>query len=54
MSPDARHQNHDEEQNEEHRAVEDLKRALLHGDEKVEESSAAETDRGTGEGAGAS
>ena len=41
-SESARHQNHDEEQNEEHRAVEDLKRALLHGDEKVEESSAAE------------
>lgn len=39
-SESARHQNHDEEQNEEHRAVEDLKRALLHGDEKVEESSA--------------
>ena len=41
-SESARHQNHDEEQNEEHRAVEDLKRALLHGDEKVEESSAAD------------
>lgn len=41
-SESARHQNHDEEQSEEHRAVEDLKRALLHGDEKVEESSAAE------------
>lgn len=41
-SESARHQNHDEEQNEEHRTVEDLKRALLHGDEKVEESSAAE------------
>ena len=41
-SESARHQNHDDEQNEEHRAVEDLKRALLHGDEKVEESSAAE------------
>ena len=41
-SESARQQNHDEEQNEEHRAVEDLKRALLHGDEKVEESSAAE------------
>lgn len=41
-SESTRHQNHDEEQNEEHRAVEDLKRALLHGDEKVEESSAAD------------
>lgn len=41
-SESARHQNHDEEQSEEHRAVEDLKRALLHGDEKVEESSAAD------------
>lgn len=41
-SESARHQNHDEEQNEEHRAVEDLKRALLHGDEKAEESSAAD------------
>ena len=41
-SESARHQNHDEEQNEEHRAVEDLKRALLHGDEKDEESSAAD------------
>ena len=43
-SESARHQNqnHDEEQNEEHRAVEDLKRALLHGDEKVEESSATD------------
>ena len=41
-SESARHQNHDEEQNEEHRVVEDLKRALLHGDEKVEESSAAD------------
>lgn len=41
-SESVRHQNHDEEQNEEHRAVEDLKRALLHGDEKVEESSAAD------------
>ena len=41
-SESARHQNHDEEQNEEHRAVEDLKRALLNGDEKVEESSAAD------------
>ena len=41
-SESARHQNHDEEQNEEHRAVEDFKRALLHGDEKVEESSAAD------------
>ena len=41
-SESARQQNHDEEQNEEHRAVEDLKRALLHGDEKVEESSAAD------------
>ena len=41
-SESARHQNHEEEQNEEHRAVEDLKRALLHGDEKVEESSAAD------------
>ena len=41
-SESARHQNHDEEQSEEHRAVEDLKRALLHGDEKAEESSAAE------------
>ena len=41
-SESARHQNHDEEQNEEHRAVEDLKRALLHGDEKMEESSAAD------------
>ena len=41
-SESARQQNHDEEQNEEHRAVEDLKRALLHGDEKVEESSATD------------
>lgn len=41
-SESTRHQNHDEEQNEEHRAVEDLKRALLHGDEKVEESSATD------------
>ena len=41
-SESARHQNHEEEQSEEHRAVEDLKRALLHGDEKVEESSAAD------------
>ncbi|MEZ7668656.1 ornithinee aminotransferase [Rothia sp. 27098_8_27] len=41
-SESARHQNQDEEQNEEHRAVEDLKRALLHGDEKAEESSAAD------------
>lgn len=41
-SESARQQNHDEEQNEEHRAVEDLKRALLNGDEKVEESSAAD------------
>lgn len=41
-SESARHQNHDEEQNEEHRAIEDLKRALLHGDEKVEESSATD------------
>lgn len=41
-SESARQQNQDEEQNEEHRAVEDLKRALLHGDEKVEESSAAD------------
>lgn len=41
-SESARHQNHDEEQNEEHRAVEDLKRALLHGDEKVEKSSATD------------
>lgn len=41
-SESARHQNHDEEQNEEHRAVEDLKRALLNGDEKVKESSAAD------------
>ena len=41
-SESARHQNHDEEQNEEHRAVEDFKRALLHGDEKVEKSSAAD------------
>ena len=41
-SESARHQNHDEEQNEEHRAVENLKRALLHGDEKVEESSATD------------
>lgn len=41
-SEGARHQNHEEEQSEEHRAVEDLKRALLHGDEKVEESSAAD------------
>lgn len=41
-SESARHQNHDKEQNEEHRAVEDLKRALLHGDEKVEESSATD------------
>ena len=41
-SESARHQNHEEEQSEEHRAVEDLKRALLHGDEKVEESSADE------------
>lgn len=38
-SESARQQNNDEEQNEEHRAVEDLKRALLHGEEKVEESS---------------
>ena len=41
-SESTRHQNHEEEQSEEHRAVEDLKRALLHGDEKVEESSAAD------------
>lgn len=41
-SESERQQNHDEEQNEEHRAVEDLKRALLNGDEKVEESSAAD------------
>lgn len=41
-SESTRHQNHDEEQNEEHRAVEDLKRALLHGDEKAEESSVAD------------
>lgn len=41
-SESARHQHHDEEQNEEHRAIEDLKRALLHGDEKVEESSATD------------
>ena len=41
-SESTRHQNHDEEQNEEHRAVEDLKRALLYGDEKVEESSATD------------
>ena len=41
-SESTRQQNHDEEQNEEHRAVEDLKRALLHGDEKVEESSATD------------
>ena len=41
-SESTRHQNHEEEQSEEHRAVEDLKRALLHGDEKVEESSATD------------
>lgn len=41
-SESARHQNQDEEQSEEHRAVEDLKRALLNGDEQAEESSAAE------------
>ena len=41
-SESARQQNNGEEQNEEHRAVEDLKRALLNGDEKVEESSAAD------------
>ena len=41
-SESTRHQNHEEEQSEEHRAVENLKRALLHGDEKVEESSATD------------
>lgn len=41
-SESARQQNHDEEQNEEHRAVEDLKRALLHDDEQVEENPSAE------------
>lgn len=41
-SESTRHQNQDEEQSEEHRAVEDLKRALLNGDEQAEESSSAE------------
>ena len=41
-SESARQQNHDEEQDEEHRAVEDLKRALLHDDEQVEENPSAE------------
>lgn len=41
-SESARHQNQDEEQSEEHRAVEDLKRALLHDDEQVEENPSAE------------
>ena len=41
-SESARHQNQDDEQSEEHRAVEDLKRALLHDDEQVEENPSAE------------
>lgn len=41
-SESARHQNQDEEQSEEYRAVEDLKRALLRGDEQVEENPSAE------------
>lgn len=41
-SESARHQNQDEEQSEEYRAVEDLKRALLHDDEQVEENPSAE------------
>lgn len=41
-SESARHQNQDDEQSEEYRAVEDLKRALLHDDEQVEENPSAE------------
>lgn len=41
-SESARHQNQDDEQSEEHRAVEDLKRALLHDDEQVKENPSAE------------
>ena len=41
-SESARHQNQDDEQSEEYRAVEDLKRALLRGDEQVEENPSAE------------
>ena len=41
-SESARHQHQDDEQSEEHRAVEDLKRALLHDDEQVEENPSAE------------
>lgn len=41
-SESARHQNQDDEQSEEYRAVEDLKRALLHDNEQVEENPSAE------------